>query len=340
MKEKYAKGLAFLVGVDKDKLREFVAERTGKCRILVVGDVMLDKYYYSEVARFSSEAPVPVARVMKEKISLGGAANVARNLSQVGCETFITGFVGSDTNCEALLEQFTLGGIEWRGLVYTDRPTTAKVRIMSGHHQMFRVDFEDRSPRDKEYTEKLETYIQQKLNESMDAVIIADYEKGVCTEQICQKIIKYAHAHGVPVIVNPYGTNWLKYANADYVTPNLAKMNKILLEPLLHPDDTQTERAGRYVIRKFKIRNVLATRSEDGISLLGEEASTHIPTKAREVFDSAGAGDTVIAVFATALAGGLKPVEGAYLANLAASVVVGKSGTYAIHKEELLEMLA
>ncbi len=325
--------------MDKEKLRKFVAERSERCRVLVVGDVMVDKYYYGDVTRFSSEAPVPVAHVIGQKISLGGAANVAHNLAQLGCQTSITGFVGSDSNCESLLEQFTLNGIEWRGLVYTDKPTTAKVRIMSGHYQMFRVDFEDSSPRDKEFTDKMEDYISQRLNESLDALVIADYEKGVCTDRFCQRMIKEAHAHGVPVIVNPYGLNWLKYAHADYVTPNVKKLNRILLAPIQRKDDQQAERAGRYVIRKFNIKNVLTTRSEAGISLVGENCSVHIPTKVQEVFDSAGAGDTVIATFAMALAGGLKPEEGAYLANLAAGVVVGKAGTYAIHRQELLDAL-
>ena len=238
-----------------------------------------------------------------------------------------------------MLEQFTLNGIEWRGLIYTDKPTTAKVRIMSGHHQMFRVDFEDPTPREKQYTDKLENYISQRLNEGLGAVILADYEQGVCTERLCQYVIKEAHAHGVPVIVSPYGQNWLKYANADYVTPNVSKINHILLEPISTSEDGQVERAGRYVINKFKVKNVLSTRSESGLSLVSADRTVHIPTKAREVYDTAGAGDTVTATFAMALAGGLKPEDGAYLANLAASVVVAKSGTYAVSREELQDLL-
>ena len=325
--------------MDNEVLREFIEHKTGRCKVLVVGDVMVDKYYYGDVTRFSSEAPVPVAHIIRQKVSLGGAANVARNLALLGCDTSITGFVGNDANCENLLEELTANKIQWQGLVYTDTPTTAKIRIMSGHYQMFRVDFEDRSPRDKEYNDRLQSYINQRLNESLDALVLADFDRGVCTEHLCQQVIKAAHAHGVPVIVNPYGQNWIKYAHADYVIPNIAKINKILLEPISRGNNHQAERAGRYVIRKFGVKNVLLTRSEDGLSLMGEDWAEHIPTKVQEVFDNSGAGDTVIAVFSMALAGGLRPLDGAYLANLAAGVVVSKSGTYAIRKSDLLALL-
>ncbi|HCB92984.1 MAG TPA: D-glycero-beta-D-manno-heptose-7-phosphate kinase [Selenomonas sp.] len=326
--------------MDREKLHEFVAEKTGKCKVLVAGDVMVDKYYYGDVTRFSSEAPVPVAHIIKQKVSLGGAANIARNLSLLGCEASLAGFVGMDTNCEHLQEQLTLNGIDWQGLVYTNTPTTAKVRIMSGHHQMFRVDFEERAPREQEYTDKLQTFINNRLNESLDALILADFERGVCTEHFCKVIIKAAHAHGVPVVVNPYGQNWIKYSHADYVVPNVAKLNKILLTPVSTADNHQIERAGRYIMQKFGIKNALITRSEDGITLVKEGESVHIPTtKVQEVFDNAGASDAVIAVFAMALAGGLKPVDGAYLANLAAGIVISRSGTYAVRKDELLGLL-
>ena len=326
--------------MDREKLHEFVAEKTGKCKVLVAGDVMVDKYYYGDVTRFSSEAPVPVAHIIKQKVSLGGAANIARNLALMGCEASLAGFVGMDTNCESLQEQLTLNGIDWQGLVYTNTPTTAKIRIMSGHHQMFRIDFEERAPREQEYTDKLQTFINKRLNESLDALILADFERGVCTEHFCKTIIKAAHAHGVPVVVNPYGQNWIKYSHADYAVPNVAKLNKILLTPVSTDDDHQIERAGRYIMQKFGIKNALITRSEDGITLVNEGESIHIPTsKVQEVFDNAGASDAVIAVFAMALAGGLKPVDGAYLANLAAGIVISKSGTYAVRKEELLGLL-
>lgn len=324
--------------MENEQLYDFVAQRTSRCKILVVGDVMLDKYYYGEVTRISPEAPVPITHVLETKETLGGAANVAHNLALLGCETSITGFVGDDYHCQSLLDKFTARGIDYHGLITTDRPTTTKLRVIGGHQQMMRLDFEESAPITGPYADRFLHYINQKLNESLDCVIISDYGKGSCTEQNCQKIIQACHAHGVPVVVDPKGTNWAKYAHADYITPNLKEINQVLLEPIRN-EDKAVEKAAHYVMRKFKLRNVIVTRSEEGLSLVREEEVVHIPTKAQEVFDVSGAGDTVIAVFAMALAGGLAPRDGAYMANLAASVVVAKLGTYAVSRDELMSVL-
>ena len=225
------------------------------------------------------------------------------------------------------------------GLIATESPTTTKVRVMSGRQQMFRMDFEDVSAKNILQFATLEKYIRQRLNDSFDAVVIADYEKGVCTEFFCESVIKAAHSHGVPVTVMPYGQQWIKYAQADYVTPNISKINKVMLNPITGEDDESVERAGRYIMRKFKIKNVLATRSAHGISLISENDATHIPTKSQEVFDSVGASDTVAAVFSAALAGGLKPSDGAFISNIAAGIVISKSGTYAVTRDDMLKAL-
>ena len=324
--------------MENEQLYDFVAQRTARCKILVVGDVMLDKYYYGEVTRISPEAPVPITHVLETKETLGGAANVAHNLALLGCETSIGGFVGEDYHCQSLLDKFTARGIDYHGLITTDRPTTTKLRVIGGHQQMMRLDFEESAPITGPYADRFLHYINQKLNESLDCVIISDYGKGSCTEQNCQKIIQACHAHGVPVVVDPKGTNWAKYAHADYITPNLKEINAVLLEPIRN-EDKAVEKAAHYVMRKFKLRNIIVTRSEEGLSLVREEEVVHIPTKAQEVFDVSGAGDTVIAVFAMALAGGLSPRDGAYMANLAASVVVAKLGTYAVSRDELMKVL-
>ncbi len=324
--------------METNPLYEFVANKTGKCKILVVGDVMLDKYYYGEVTRISPEAPVPITRVTQEKETLGGAANVAHNLALLGCQTTIAGFVGEDYHCQSLLDKFTARGIDYKGLIHTENPTTTKLRVIGGHQQMIRLDFEETAPVRDPYAARLLNYVEQKLNESIDCLVISDYGKGACTEPICKQIIQSCHTHGVPVIVDPKGSSWTKYAEADYITPNLKEINEILLDPIRNKDEA-VEKAANYVMRKFKIKNVIATRSEAGLSLIRPEEAVHIPTRAQEVFDVSGAGDTVIAVFALALAGGLKPSDGAYLANLAASVVVAKLGTYAVSREELMAAL-
>ena len=324
--------------MDKQALYDFVAKSTRQCRILVVGDVMLDKYYYGEVTRISPEAPVPVTHVTDMKETLGGAANVAHNLALLGCATSIAGFVGDDFHCQSLLDKFTARGIEYKGLIHTDRPTTTKLRVIGGHQQMLRLDFEEADPVNGPFAERLRGYVELKLGEHLDAVIISDYGKGACTEETCQQVIKLCHDYGVPVIVDPKGTNWEKYAQVDYITPNLKELNAILPEPIKNRDGA-IETAARYAMQRFQLGHMLATRSENGLSLVTDSEVTHIPTRAQEVFDVSGAGDTVIAVFAMGLAGGLKPADSAYLANLAASVVVAKLGTYAVSKEELLAAL-
>lgn len=324
--------------MDKQALYDFVAKSTRQCKILVVGDVMLDKYYYGEVTRISPEAPVPVTHVTDMKETLGGAANVAHNLALLGCATSIAGFVGDDFHCQSLLDKFTARGIEYKGLIHTDRPTTTKLRVIGGHQQMLRLDFEEADPVTGPFAERLRGYVEMKLGEHLDAVIISDYGKGACTEETCQQIIRLCHDFHVPVIVDPKGVNWEKYTQVDYITPNLKELNAILPEPIKNRDGA-VETAARYAMQRFQLGHMLATRSENGLSLVTDTEVTHIPTKAQEVFDVSGAGDTVIAVFAMGLAGGLSPADSAYMANLAASVVVAKLGTYAVSKEELLAAL-
>ena len=326
--------------MNKEDWQNFFKTKVGKCKVLVIGDIMMDKYYYGDVKKFASDAPVPVAKIVKRKTSLGAAANIANNLASLGCQTAVAGFVGDDHNFETLSTQLSESSIDQDGLIATEWPTTTKVRIMSGHVQMFRMDFEDLAPRSDEQFDALYNFVKNRLNDSLDAIILADYEKGVCTERFCDSVITAAHNHGVPVVVMPYGQQWIKYAKADYVTPNVAKINKILLSPISTKDDDAAERAGRYIMRKFQIKNVLATRSSSGITLVTDEEAFHVPTRVQEVFDSAGASDTVAAVFAMALAGGLKPVDGAYIANVAAGIVLRKSGTYAITREDMLNELA
>ena len=325
--------------MDKSDWKNFFSVKAARCKVLVVGDIMIDKYYHGEVNKFASDAPVPVAKIVKRRSSLGAAANVANNLALLGCQTYLAGFVGDDHNFETLSKQLTERGINQDGLIKTESPTTTKVRVISGHQQMFRMDFEDNSPKSDAQFAALEKYIRNLLNESLDAVVIADYEKGVCTEFFCANVIKSAHNHGVPVTVLPYGQRWIKYEQADYVTPNIAKINRIMLAPVKSEDDDAVERAGRYIMRKFKIKNVLATRSAHGITLVTENDAEHIPTKSQEVYDSAGVADTVAAVFSMALAGGLKPVDGAYITNLAAGIVISKSGTYAVTRDDMLRAL-
>lgn len=322
----------------RNGLVEFVTHGTEKCHVLVVGDVMLDQYYYGEVTRISPEAPVPITRVVKTKETLGGAANVAHNLALLGCQTDVAACIGADHHGGRLRALFDKRGIAIHGLVVTGAPTTTKLRVIGGHQQMMRLDFEETEPVVGEDEERVFMVAQASIAEGAGALVLSDYGKGIVTPQLCAQLIEAAHRRGIPVVVDPKGGDWEKYRGADYITPNLKELNTVQVSPVKNADK-DVERAARYAMNRFGIHAMVATRSECGLSLVTETTAVHIPTKAQEVFDVSGAGDTVIAAFALALAGGIAPERGAYLANLAASVVVAKVGTYAVSKEELLAAL-
>ena len=320
-----------------DELKNFVVEGLTSCKVLVVGDVMLDKYYFGEVTRISPEAPVPIAHVLEVKETLGGAANVVHNLALLGVQTSIIGQVGSDNHGEIFLEKLKALGVNYSGVIETAKPTTTKIRVISGHQQMIRLDFEDASTLDAA-TEKilLEKFFERLP--AVDAVIISDYGKGLCTKKICREIIGASRAQKKFVVVDPKGDKWQKYFDANFITPNLKELNAVL-EKKISNVDNQISEAAHKVIDEFNLSGLVVTRSAQGLSLIDGEKISHIKARAQEVFDVSGAGDTVIAVFAAALAGGLDSEAAAYLANVAAGVVVAKVGTYAVNREELLHAL-
>ena len=320
-----------------DELKNFVADGLSACKILVVGDVMLDKYYFGEVTRISPEAPVPIARVLKVKETLGGAANVVHNLALLGCRTSIIGQVGRDVHGEIFLSKLKNLGVDYSGVIETSKPTTTKTRVISGHQQMIRLDFEDASELDALSSEELLKNFSAKISD-VDGVIISDYGKGVCTKKICREIIGACRAQKKFVVVDPKGDNWQKYFDASFITPNLKELNAVLPKKISNVD-AQIEEAAQKVIDEFNLKGLLVTRSEEGLSLIDRKNFSHIKARAQEVFDVSGAGDTVIAVFALALAGKIDSAAAAYLANAAAGVVVAKVGTYAVNREELLNAL-
>lgn len=321
-----------------DSAQVFFREKIQDCKVLVVGDIMLDQYYFGEVKRISPEAPVPITRVLRQKEALGGAANVAHNLALLGCHTYLTGVVGNDVHCMSLEQELAKEQIDATGLIKTQRPTTTKLRVMGGHQQMLRLDFEENHALAEKEESALATYIARMIEQGIDCVIISDYAKGVCTPSLCQTIIRFAKQKHIPVIIDPKGDNWLKYKDADYLTPNLKELNEVLDDCIVNEDE-KVKKAVQLVKRKYKLKNMIVTRSERGLSLIGNRQTVHIPTVAQEVFDVSGAGDTVIAVFGASLAGGIAPKTAAYLANMAAGIVVGKLGTYAVSRQELLHKL-
>ena len=189
-----------------NKLKNFVENGISACKILVIGDVMLDKYYFSEVTRISPEAPVPIAKIFEVRETLGGAANVLHNLALLGCQTSLIGQIGRDNHGEIFLSKLKSLGVDFSGVIETLKPTTTKIRVISGHQQMIRLDFEDSSELDGISSDKLLKNFTEQLKNA-DAVIISDYGKGVCTKKVCREIIGACRAQKKPVIVDPKGDN-------------------------------------------------------------------------------------------------------------------------------------
>lgn len=322
---------------DFTKVESFLEKGIKNCRVLVLGDIMLDRYYFGEVKRISPEAPVPVALVSSEKDTLGGAANVALNLHHLGCKVKLAGLVGADdsrTRLQSIMENL---GMDVSGLISDHhRPTTTKLRIIGGHQQMLRLDFEKNDPLTKIIEKRLKGYIEDSITEGIDGILISDYAKGVCTSHLCQFTIAKAAEKGIPLIADPKGYNWRKYSGAQFITPNMKELSEALSSKVAN-DNKTVERAGAKLRKRFNLGQLVLTRSEKGMSLITQQQIFHIPTLAQEVFDVSGAGDTVIATMGAALAGGVETIDAAMLANLAAGIVVGKVGTYAIRAQELLQ---
>lgn len=322
-----------------NKIKKWIDEQVVHAKVLIIGDVMLDKYYFGEVKRISAEAPVPITRVTREKETLGGAANVAHNLALLGCQVFLAGVTGNDENRNHLVKLLAAKNISDEGLKIKEGPTTAKMRVIGGHQQMLRLDFEETTLLSSAVEEEIKEYVYQTLTQrNIGSIIISDYAKGVCTPSLCRYIIQEATNFSTPVIVDPKGSDWQKYRGASYITPNLKELNEVI-QGNLENQNEQVKSTAQKIRNKYQIKNVVVTRSEKGLSFIGSRKAVHIPTHAQEVFDVSGAGDTVISVLAAALAQGLEPSQAAFLANLAAGVVVGKVGTYAISRQELLHAL-
>jgi D-beta-D-heptose 7-phosphate kinase/D-beta-D-heptose 1-phosphate adenosyltransferase len=305
-------------------------------RILVVGDIMLDRYILGEVERISPEAPVPVLRHAQRYERPGGAANVAMNLAGLGCQTFLCGFWGADSEQAELKLLLEPAGVDTLGVVSSSLPTISKTRIVARTQQLMRLDIESRERPPYEETQRLQARAVQ-LVEKVHAVILSDYAKGVLTDEVCEAVIRAARAAGVPVLVDPKSKDFSKYSGATTVCPNLNELSMATGVPA-HETDALID-AARVQMAEHDFKFLTVTMSEKGIRILGPDGDYHSPARAREVFDVSGAGDTVIATLAASLAGGLHIHTAVELANLAAGIVVGKVGTVPIAQHELIALL-
>ncbi|HWU82378.1 MAG TPA: D-glycero-beta-D-manno-heptose-7-phosphate kinase [Methylophilaceae bacterium] len=326
--------------MSQQKLIDTVREQFGQRGpwVLVIGDLMLDRYLVGDVQRISPEAPVPVVLLRQHHERAGGAANVAANLAGLGIETRMAGCIGDDAEGRALLQM--LAGDDIRSdavFVSSHRPTVTKTRILGGHQQMLRLDQESAAAFSEDETRALQALLSRQLQDRPAMVILSDYAKGVLGSAICRDIIGQASQLGIPVLVDPKGRDYGKYEGATALTPNKRETAEACGASM---DDHTALLSGAKKLRDALGLEFLAvTRGEEGISLIDGNNILHIPATAKQVFDVSGAGDTVISTLAAGMIHGLNHVEALQLANIAAGIVVGKVGTVPISREELLHEL-
>ena len=301
-------------------------------RVLVVGDVMLDRYWHGGTSRISPEAPVPVVRVENADDRPGGAANVALNIAALGAQVSLAGVVGNDDNAELLARQLSDSKVSTYFQCSDDIPTITKLRVMSRNQQLLRLDFEQRL--DGVDTTDLLAQVEQALPDC-DVMILSDYGKGTLNQ--VEKLISLARGQGKRVLIDPKGSDFSKYRGASLITPNLTEF-----EAIVGPcsSDEELSRRGEALRAELELEALLITRSEKGMTLIGDgQAPLHLPTRAQEVFDVTGAGDTVIGLMGLALASGHELAEAMMLANLGAGLVVAKPGTATLSIAELYTAL-
>jgi len=321
--------------IDARRARDLVARFPG-LPVLVVGDVMLDRFIVGRVTRISPEAPVPVVQFRAEHVRLGGAANVAHNIAALGGRVSLVGVVGADLAASRLRQQLEAAGTSAGGLVEdATRPTTEKVRIVTERNQQVaRVDYEE----DGDVDESVEQQVVQRIDETgagVKALLVSDYLKGTITRQVVAALLaRMASAADVPLIVDPKVPHLACYAGATLVTPNLHEAETATHRRIRSDDDARE--AAREFRARVRCDGVLITRGEQGMWLSHALVEGAVPAIAREVADVTGAGDTVVAALTLALAAGATPAEAAVLANHAAGIVVGKFGPATLTREQLL----
>ena len=301
--------------------------RYDQASVLVVGDVMLDRYWHGSTSRISPEAPVPVVKVGQIEDRPGGAANVALNIAALGAKATLIGVTGVDEAAQSLEQHLKGAGVKSVFQAIEGQPTIVKLRVMSRHQQLLRMDFEEPFATD---TQALLADVE-KLLEGVKVLVLSDYGKGALKNH--QALVKLAKAKGIAVLADPKGADFSIYQGATLITPNLSEFEAIVGRCT---NDSELVARGEALMAKLELDALLVTRGEQGMSLLRpNEPALHLPARAREVFDVTGAGDTVISTFAASLAAGVELPQAVALANLAASIVVGKLGTASISVPEL-----
>ena len=308
------------------------------CRILVVGDLMVDEYLWGDVERISPEAPVQVVSVASDQHTLGGAGNVISNLAALGAEVSAAGVVGSGTNGQLVLNKLNALGVDTRGVVQdSQRPTTRKTRVIASHQHVLRFDREIKTEISRQTMNKISRAAEEMIVDA-DLMLVSDYGKGLITKPLMTKLLAAARKHDKLLIVDPKGQNFKKYAGVSLITPN--KKETALASGIEIVDEDTLAKAARHLIEKTTIDKILVTCGKEGMTYFERGRRPYkIRTKARQVFDVSGAGDTVLASLGLGIAAGYPIKKAVALANTAAGIVVGKVGTATVAQTELAAAL-
>ena len=322
-----------MVTFTNSRLQTLFANLSGK-RVAVIGDLMLDRYFWGSVTRISPEAPVPVVEVESESTRLGGAANVANNIASLGGTPFLVGVVGDDDSGKALTGIVAESGFPSEGiLVDPARPTTVKTRVIAHHQHVVRVDRELKHDIAEGVQSRLLDVLRQNAG-TLDAIIIEDYNKGVVVKSLIKELVDFAKKNRITITVDPKFNNFFEYKQVTVFKPNRKETEEALGVRL--NDQAGVEQAGRTLLQRLEAENVLLTLGERGMTLVeGGGQTTHVPTAARQVADVSGAGDTVISTLTMMLAAGGSIREASMLANVAGGIVCGEVGIVPIDAGEL-----
>jgi len=327
-----------MISLSKDRLRSLVEALQGR-RVAVLGDLMLDRYYWGSVKRVSPEAPVPVVEVESEQVRFGGAANVANNIKALGGSAVLIGLIGEDHPGATFLEMMAEQGLD-NSCVLRDpsRPTTIKTRVIAQGQHVVRIDNESKAACSEERAARIVDAVRGTID-SLDAIIIEDYNKGVVSKELIHDLVTLATEHRKVIAVDPKFDNFLEYKNVTVFKPNRREAEEVLGGRLRSVEDV--ERAGKELLKLLEAENVLLTRGEDGMSLFEANGGVcHLPSVATNVQDVSGAGDTVISTLTMALVSGANIREACVLANCASGVVVGAVGIVPIRPDELRDAVA
>jgi D-beta-D-heptose 7-phosphate kinase/D-beta-D-heptose 1-phosphate adenosyltransferase len=318
---------------------ETLFAHSARIRCLVVGDLMLDEYLWGRADRISPEAPVQVVDVIREELRLGGAGNVVHNLAALGAQVSVCSVVGDDQNGRELLGQLCHHHIDTRAIFLDPaRRTSRKTRVVAAHQQIVRIDRESREALPAAVEQQLCSWIAAHAGE-YQVIVLSDYNKGVLTPAVIASVISAAAEVGIPVLVDPKGTDFTRYDGATLLTPNRKEAEAA--SGVAITGAASLEQAAGVIMGATGLQYLLITRSEEGMSLFSKGGEiVHIPTVAREVFDVSGAGDTVLATLAVGIASGLGMAESARLANVAAGIAVGKLGTSIVTPQEIIDAVS